>query len=270
MANAIEGKDAVGTSDKHGLELRDNSADVVSQLRKRWENRLTLTNPRLVERYVSGELWMFVKVDVSNLDSLPEDFYAVLNGYGRALGTHLHDERGNEIANEHLDVRRNDIPHSESLNNAAHEDYPVLVYVVQAMQQPQIVVPSLIWFERVDQINRRLAHSLYWSTSHASYVYLGRSADRENGVAQIEAGPAMEGGKSASKMVERTPQILNHVPDNKWPILGDRPKNLGAIDTLVGLRVILEDEFIAAGFIKGFQPRAEITDVLFGPFDFRP
>ena len=39
-----------------GTEGFDNAADAIAKLHERFEQRLTLDNPRLIERYVKSEL----------------------------------------------------------------------------------------------------------------------------------------------------------------------------------------------------------------------
>jgi hypothetical protein len=73
-----------------------------------------------------------------------------------------------------------------------------------------------------------------------------------------------------SQVVKTTPQLIQDFSAQQGDRVGDRGANPHLIDSISGLRIIPGAESIGIGFAEGLQPAIEITDVLFGPFDFRP
>lgn len=76
--------------------------------------------------------------------------------------------------------------------------------------------------------------------------------------------------KCASEMIQCAPEILQNIPNHKWPFLGDGVHDFGEINSVLRPRVIVSDVTIGAGLVEGFEAGFKIADVLFGPFDFRP
>lgn len=64
-------------SRKARSERIDNAADAIRELNKRFHERLTLDNPRFVDRYLESKLHLLVRFGVSGID---EQFIACLEG----------------------------------------------------------------------------------------------------------------------------------------------------------------------------------------------
>ena len=62
-------------SDQQGLETENQVVNIIRHLNERWEQRLTLDNLRLAERYVKGELHLLIHFRVGGVT---EEYAALL------------------------------------------------------------------------------------------------------------------------------------------------------------------------------------------------
>src|SRR6266849_535187 len=129
-----------------GREGDNDALDQCRQLMERFEHRLTLDNPRFVERYVESKLQLWIKFSIRGVDvkfiahlqreenvcGFEESIYAghVL-GMGKRLWHHLGYGGPKIDALEHR-------PHG---NQQA-----VFLDVVKAVEHPEWVIPTLVWF----------------------------------------------------------------------------------------------------------------------------
>ena len=74
---------AEGKSNEFVLHACNDVFDIVGDLNKRWQNRLTLNNPNFVERYVKAELQVLVHFAIGMIG---EQYVALLQGKSRVLG----------------------------------------------------------------------------------------------------------------------------------------------------------------------------------------
>src|ERR1700676_4870086 len=135
-------------------EIGKNVADKIRHTLERFENRITLNNPRFAERYIKQEIYLLVHFRIRGVD---EEFVAYL-------------EREHPVGRGSIEVERGRIGESVLLHNLGekgprvrpdvhgiercpHSDQQtVLVNAIESVEPPEGVIPSLVWFGGVDSI----------------------------------------------------------------------------------------------------------------------
>lgn len=269
------------------LETDNQVGDVLERLNERWENRLTLSNPRLIEHYVEGELHLLVLFEEATRHR--KQFVALIE---RALPVVRNDVQVNPAdvgvgVNTESPLFRHRCEHHalEDCRNgevcelcADGYQESVLIDVVKLAEFPERVVPSLVRFGLVDSIYGRLRHALYFSSTRG-FVFRG-AVGIDNGETDALALAVGERSgkidlpnvhKMPSEVVEGASDVLNGVASDQCNFDGH---DSGASEVIhrgqhIGkLRIWLGADFIRLGVQEGLDFPLQIKDVLFGPFDF--
>lgn len=244
-------------------EGRDDLTYQLRHLTERYENRLTLDNPRLIERYLNSELHVrihFCKNGI--LNEWVADFQREL-----AHPSGQHEEVGKVIENAvpSLSNVRSDID-GAVLSGGSYQK-AVLAEVVKCMEMPEPLIPSVVRFDIVDRFYSVVAESLYFSR-RLGFVLCG---GLRNGKANVPRdGTAIRivlDEQLDRQIVESTPKIEQGVPADQKDIAWSRIEPRNVVDELSRLRIFLDREFVGVGFLEGYDGSLQITDVLVGPFD---
>ncbi len=129
-------------SRKQGLEGYDRTVRMLNELSERWNNRLTLDNLRLAERYVEGELCIILHARLAN-----EECVAV---FQRHLEIRQRKTAGYALSEEFVN------PHGQ-VNGALRDGNEgcqqsmVLVGNVQFVDKPECVIflPGTVWLRQL-------------------------------------------------------------------------------------------------------------------------
>ncbi len=150
-------------------ERLDDAVHAITELHKRFKDRLTLDNPRFVDRYIEGKLNLVVRFSVR---LVKEEFFALFQREEILL--HFADHEGADI--EALKC-------GPDCHNQA-----VFVDIVQAMEGPEIgPIASRVWFDRFERIHRILPHSLYFSRK-AGFEIFGARRDEKTCLVPVAFG----------------------------------------------------------------------------------
>jgi hypothetical protein len=241
-------------------ERSDDPLHKMERLIEKFENRLTLNNLRLIERYIKGELRIHVRIRWQD-----KDFCAVYYREDcvsrREIDTHdgvwKSDASASNKGPSELLLR------GDPVSNSGGEQEAMFVEVVELMQVPQGICSSLVRFGGVNCINRVLAHSLYFSRTFG-FVYLGAFEDREAGESRL-LGPI---NQSPDNIIQSTPEILNGLPGSQGDFGRDALVLTEAVHPLSRIWLQLWNDTIRVSFREGSDTVFQVTDVLFGPFDF--
>src|ERR1019366_1288061 len=129
----VKGGESLGSrSLQERPESRNDVADKMRQLMKRWEQCISPTNRRFGERFLAGEIHILI---VFRVVETGEVWFVCL-------------ERNS----------------SDNHILADGQDETVLIGVVQSSEQPESLTPALVWFERIDGLYRFLPRTLYASS----------------------------------------------------------------------------------------------------------
>jgi len=257
---------------KQSLKTGDDGINKIRKMMEKWQNRMTLDNLRLCERYLNGDVVLFIIVIPAGELSLghPSEYCAIfqnVDSLSRLEGIEngwvdLRD--GNSPAPTNPVFRQGNV--APPAGSADHEQ-TMLVNNVEMMDQPEIVVSSLIRVQSVDHAFRDRADSLYLSQK-VGFIF-GRSV--KNRELNPSRDVAVRLNELPNEMVEGAPQIVDSIPDDAGEIIGDSPVaiNSDLLDFVSGLRIILADDEVGVGLAEGVNAGFKITDVILGPFDFK-
>jgi hypothetical protein len=256
---------------------RDNVADEIRHIMERFDRRFTFDNPRLVERYLKGELSIAVHFMV---DGFPEEFVAHLQGTegtdwtdndGRPvvenlLGHTCSNRVGLSQVEEHGFAHRGNVE-TKVLRHCEHEQM-MLVGIVHVLELPKSVsLPAFVRLGCVNCIYNFLPNALYVSNSRG-LVVRGAPADREiHAVLRRRRASAMQ-SKLVGDLVERGSEILDYVGGDSCKRIGNVGNMAHIVNALSGLRCIFHEDCIGVGFEEFSQSKLKILDVLFGPCNF--
>jgi hypothetical protein len=230
----------------------DNGLHHVRQIIKRSRDGFSGDRVRLAERYVKGELYTLLTFTIAGYT--PEYIALIqprsLDKSGEGGISPLWRKR------EHYFLR--------DVDGYRHEQ-PMLVSVIQGMEKPEVVsVPSTVRFYRVDELLGLWRHALCFSF-RIGYELLGTLADREiDKLGIVASAPDKFGGQ----VIESAPEVLDSISDcsrqagghsGEWPhdAFGRIRFGIELGYNQIRLRVEESDSL-----------SVELTDVLFGPFNF--
>lgn len=245
-------------------EQADDPVDKMRRLMEKWENRLTLDNLRLGERYLKGEIQLNVHLCVPGSAADARDFCAVFR-YADITGRVT--KQVGIGASRLVDRCPADADPEPFQPQARHEQEFVLVENVQLMDRPEVIVPSWVWFGLVDEYYRTRSDSLFSSTRVGSVF--GKSFIKGVLMAPHDDS-SVRLNEPAGEVIKGRMQVVYGVPDDAREAGGDLPVTLEPNDMCARLRIYIGHDSIRAGFAEGFDRACHITDVVFGPFDFLP
>lgn len=250
-------------------EKLDESLDKLGKLMERWDQRLTLDNLALAERYLKGELRIVVHARHGASGRRAEEYCAI---FKRILPV------GWTESKEHGNVRRHG-PFGAVVEGAGevqddtlvcasdgNKEY-VLICDVETVEPPKRLVPSLVRLGLLNNAQRTLGNSLYFSKM-TGFKSVGALENGEPGLVNYRA--AADAHKFAGQQVERGPKIVDSIAYDGAPPERGLGRNSDLKDALASLRLIVGDDFIGFALPKNWDERFEVMDVLFGPFDLYP
>jgi hypothetical protein len=249
-------------------EQRNNVPDEIKKLLERYDQRFTLDNPRLVERYIKAEINIWVRLGIDGID---EKFVAIFQrgpiGWRQVDGEVGNRNRIPESLPHHLGHLRPDV--KTLILSGDGNQQTMLVDVVKFVEHPELVpLPTLVWFDSAQRINRLLPHALYYSRKSGP-VFVGASLNQKTDVVHacwISACSDHE--QLIGQVVEGAANIVDGIASNERERIWERPNIGNAINQLTRLRIALGKNHIAIGFVKGEDTVLQIDDVLVGPLNF--
>jgi hypothetical protein len=145
----------------------------------------------------------------------------------------------------------------------------VLVDDVQFVKLPNgVVLPTLVWFQRVDTLHPLLGKSLYPSFS-SRYVFLGRTRHRKP-VASRPSTDWTKGHDTKEQHIKGGACVVQNVADEPGNVCVEGNLELHALNVLAGLRINIENDIIGIAFDEHVNPLGEIFETLIGPFELDP
>ena len=248
----------------------DDALDELVHFIERFEQRPTLDNLRLVDRYLEGKFHLALQIHDSRFDV---NYIAYLQRFDGSAEVGVLNEGQNSTritaftdCGAHspvVEFRRCPVfvPHCCS------EQQPMLIDIVQSGELPQTVIPSLVWLERIDTFNSLSRSSLYYSTTLGRHILIEALAKGEVDVL-LGCNRRILDHDLIDQMIKSTPEILQDIPSDD----GDHGRNFRNRNDLKNmisrLRINLAPQEIGIFFVEGVEFDLQLTDVLIGPFDF--
>lgn len=246
------GKGDVPKSEQEWREIGDRAVNNIRHAMKRFHNRLTLDNPRFIERYIKRELQLVILFRIGDIN---EEFCAYLQREQAVSGDNIKPFAAASLG-------RPDTNRAESA--AVRNQSAVLVSIVKSMETPKRVIPTLIWFDRIDRVHGLLPHALYFS-ARFGFVFHGAIGNRKSS----DADPwstASSDHELPRKMIKGAPHILKGVSRNASDVRGSLFSAGDVINQLSCLRITLSSDSIGVGLSESPNCLVQLVDVMFGPF----
>src|SRR5437667_1425655 len=243
-------------SDHESLKLSDDAANKIRHTIECFKNRLTSDNLRLSERYVKSELKILMR-------------FSAVCGCGNINDLIASFQRHRSFGEcDFPSGTKNDSPIVESGHDSGNQ--AMLVPTVKLMDVPQSVVPTHVRLYRTEQFFRTGAHLVYFSLTNGRCVLLATLrtiADREISVFVRAASTSLD--KLPREMIQRTSQVVDGISDYQCEVCRDRLNSSDLQSYVTNCRLFLDAKCIRLRVAEGTDGGIQITDVLFGPFNFQ-
>jgi hypothetical protein len=254
------------------LKDGDGALGEICELAERFDNRLTLNNLRLAERYIDGTLNLLVEARWGAMD-----FNIVFHREDpaklvRSSCVHHQGTPAGARA-EHSDRAIRPLKHAGDANfrdNAQgcggyRYDGVVLVNDIKPMESPSNLVPSVASFKPKDEVLGLGRNALYFAY-RAGFVSFGSLVDRQAPIVSVNL--SVRSYEVTDEVVEDSAKIMNGVTDDGAEIDWDSFLDAHAIDILASVRIYLMNQVVWLAVVEGFYRRFKIVNVAFGPFNF--
>lgn len=256
---------------KQRSEIRDNPANPVSETLQRVDNQFALNNPRFVERYAKGELKVVLHVRVRN----GKEYFAYFQGKTGVSGVSRLNNHSRQIGGgEGVRVAREEnscdlLPltrqHVVMRDRAcSRKQKAMLVDVVKVMETPEINIPSIVWFEPVDDGLCSCMDSLYYSSSLGRSIFLRTIANGKSGDT-INRGTTVSQDKLSNQMVEGTSKVLNGVSGKSRNGQRNVSSAVKCPFDPIRITIVMDRNLVGVAIEKSVDSRVEVLDVLLGP-----
>ena len=239
--------------------------DKINHLMKCFDERLAFNNPRLADRYRKSELLVLIRFRVRLID---EEFIACFQREQGVLGSDEQRKMGDLI----IGNEGSQPPHECGASVDALEtrtdrhQQAVLIHDVKFVQLPEGVIPSLVWFDRIDRIDRVLPHALYLSRL-AGFIFLGGVEDRKIDIIEGPRLTRSDQDELVGQMIESTSQTLQDFPrdhvDDRWHLTHADE----IVNELSRLRMSLGADNVRISGEESLEGFIQLLDVVLGPFD---
>lgn len=262
MPDLSQNGQAGDSSEDIAFKNIDGALDELSELLERWDNRLTIDNLSLAERYLKGEL--VVGVEFGCVDWGSQQFRAI---YQRELpigGVPVHHGGLYGFPARH---RKLHFEPEAAVGGPYRDNQSVFVEDVELVEGPQSAVPSFVRLEPFDEANSLLAGSLYFFKTRG-FKTVGAVTDGPISTAGVGHTVGFDDG--ASEQIKGRADVVNCIADDTPPIIGDIFENLDSINILGCFRIFIAQDAIRVATPKGLDFTFHLMDVFFGPFDLYP
>jgi hypothetical protein len=255
------GGEAVVRLDEIGLHTSDTESHVQThkiQQQRQWR---PFGNGGFIERYLAQKAHILLRV--RNRDG--QEFLAYVERFDSSsdnLSKLVPDTRF--VSSMLLDelilfAWRHGTPKVHATHS---EQEPVLIDVVEAVEGPQRVIPSLVRLQPVDLLLRHLPHAWYLS-GESGLVLLGtieyREACLRGGFATAPLDQKMD------RVIQGTTHVLEHITQHEAELdrkLGDASDE---VTNLSGMVIHFGSDTQVVGLPEKIDSVLEIVDVLVGP-----
>jgi hypothetical protein len=253
-------------SGEKGGEGHDHALDQLREITKRWEDRFTFKNMRLIERYLNAETW--VVIHLANLvGSHAVQLLAIVQ---RAPNRRADREGHSQVVRQvgsYTTQSYEGVEGQGGETTKARYERPVFVDPVKLMNLPEPFIPSLIWFGRIDEINSLLTGT-HCFTGRLGVIRVDTLKDWELRGPGNRAIVGLD--EFDHEMVEGGTQIVDGIPDQRRPVHGDLLVDLEPEAVVAALWVYLSHDSISVGVQKPLDTRLKVLDVMYGPINFQP
>lgn len=254
-----------------GNEIHNDVVNETRRLMERFNNRPTLDNLRLTERYFESEMHVLVHFRWRNNGEYVATFQREFSNDGLGEiqprvtgGIGLGDVQPKE---SFLHDRPLAWKHSvQSVLSRASKKHFVLIDNVKAVDAPEdFTRSSTVWLDSIDGLYGLIPYALYLSPTSG---FVLRGIDRNRKVHTGKRGEPSHriAHEIVAHVLEGAAEVMNSIPGNERNGFWHIPDADELVNAVSSLRIILESEGIGVFFAQEVSPCGfEITDVLVGP-----
>jgi len=243
-------------SSVHCLEPIDQDADVIRELRERWDNRLTTPLSKLPERYVRGDLAILLNCSAHHGALFERERFSLLM-FKDDPPKSLHRRWKGK---DHIDA---------GIDNYK---FPVLVESIHVMNDENgltgRITPSSVWLQCANEFpNANIRDTLYLSLVSAKFVFVPWPMLKNakfDGAGVINPRAIVR--KKPNNMVENRPELMNNFPSENTEAQRNRLVSMVIDGLLPHLVIWMGDRWVLPVLDESVDLRLEIEDVLVGPF----
>lgn len=236
----------VERSPQEWLEIKNQCLREVDKFLHRWNESITLDNLRIKDRFKDGEIHIIL--------------HGLIVSTGERWGICLESPR--------LKQKLSPIPPFGNVDGMVPdgESVPMLIDVIQFVDSPKDVTSALVWLKPIDDFYRFWPDALYFS-SLLGFVSIPVLRDGKlyasggNGVRTCQ-------DKMICELVESAAQIVDEVSSDRQHVKGIDGKLSITPDDAAKIRVLLRESSVSVLTPSSLHLDFEITEVLFGPFNF--
>ncbi|MES2180058.1 MAG: hypothetical protein V4550_19530 [Gemmatimonadota bacterium] len=225
---------------------------------ERWQDGLTLQNLAFAERYLKGEMVVYVNFRVGVGES--REYCAVFDNSEVRLGVKVNDQSLGLVKTLAINVGE---INGETLQAARDQGYRVvLVGIVELPDCPErVVVAQRV--ETIEELARRIRCALFFSPQRG-FQFIGSRSSGEVILPTIGLRPR----RILPKVIEGATKVVDGVRDDSAPLGWNVAVNANGKDSAFpSFRIIIADNFIRVGVAEGVNAPCEIVDVFCGPVD---
>jgi hypothetical protein len=242
-------------------EDTDQAIREIDELRKRWNDGLSVVNLALAKRYLEFKLeFGFVLVTRIRDARVATEFVAI---FERKLVTDGRDPR-HGARGQMFKAGARDVPlYSEHHMRCGYRDeQSVFVGDVNPVQTVEGLVPSSVRIEVAHDFYRCCARPLDSFDGTRSKVGLARTYWER---CTVTGHPTVLANKSVSEEVERGAQIMDAVTNDCAPFVGDRDERAITVDFVTGTRFFVGDDSVRLERLESPNGDVKVRKVFFGP-----
>ncbi len=247
------------------VELHKDIAYRMSHLMERYNDRLTLNNLRLSERYINEEIHFLLRFRFGDGQEYIASFQREPLDLGRNEST-LQSGNCSELSS-HVRVPTWQDAVAAQVRVDSEQQF-MLVNNVEVVDVPeQFTLTSRVWFDSVNRVSCVLAEFLY-SSSAVGFIFLGALADGKVEIVEGAGRASGDAHQMVGQMLKTAPEVMNGIPDYGRNLRGNLPNVTEIIAALSGVRVVLGSDVIRASTPSEERHPCslQILDVLVGPF----
>lgn len=238
-----------GSGEDDLLHCIEDCRDELRELMQRWDERLTIKNLSVVEKYLESRLAVTLQLNVFG-KSYYVQFSALVNGKAAILEEFISGSNVDVIKGGHD-------------NNRDHED--VLIHNVDVVKCVQGIIPSLVRLYVIDDESNNIGpRSLYRSALNSAYKFLPAPLKGKSGVLTRRA--TICSYDFAGSKIKRRPQIVDCITQDCRDVIRQQFSHFKP-EYIMALGLFLDAETVKVSLDEGCEDAIEFVDVFIGPFD---
>src|SRR5579862_6991639 len=232
-----------------GSELANDTIDKLRKLGQNLNDRLTLDNLRVAERYIKGEIELLILFRHHSGNDCTN--YCAIFKHGRGIGTE--GLRRADLKSDclpacflHVDDGASDAAKSD----CGYQNEPVLVDNIKVMEHSEVSVPSLVWLDSLKNGRGSRVNSLYFGVRCGFTDF--RSIVDGKTCMSIRSVPILF-DQLPCQMVKGAAQIVDSIADDQGQFFGDGRTLMNPLDFVSTLKINLNSDSIRISIAKCFN-----------------